>query len=115
MVCRSSGGTLIKVNGAELLKKMRANDDCWRLFQDYIKQKEATCRLRLNKIDHVFHKEPVVFSQEEIDAQAQRVKKEVVTFAPSPSKVVTQPPPSKMNQSMEEISAYTDQEIIKPI
>ena len=77
------------MNGAELLKKMRANEDCWRIFQDYIKQKEATFRVRLNKIDHVFHKEPVVFSQEEVDEQAHRVKKEVVCLTPSPTKVVS--------------------------
>jgi hypothetical protein len=58
------------VNGAELLKKMRAHDECWRLFQEYIKHKEVTARLRLSKIDHVFHKEPVVFSKEEAEVYA---------------------------------------------
>ena len=45
------------MNGPELLKKMRANEECWKLYQSYIAAKENTVRLRLHKIDHVFHKE----------------------------------------------------------
>lgn len=47
------------MNGLELLKKMRTNEECWRLFQNYIRNKEITMRLRLNKLDYVYHKEHV--------------------------------------------------------
>ena len=47
------------MNGLELLKKMRTNEECWRLFQNYIRNKETTMRLRLNKLDYVYHKEHV--------------------------------------------------------
>jgi len=97
VVCRSSGGTLLKINGAELLKKMRANEECWRLFQDYIKHKEATFRLRLSKIDHVFHKEPVIFSQKDIEEQAHRVRKEIVSLASSPVKATNCETSTKLN------------------
>lgn len=32
IICRSNNGVVIQMNGPELLKKMRANDDCWRIF-----------------------------------------------------------------------------------
>lgn len=32
IVCRSNLGTVIRMNGPELLKKMRANEECWKLF-----------------------------------------------------------------------------------
>lgn len=73
IVCRSNQGTVIRMNGHELLKKMRTNEECWKLFQRYIINKEAMVRLRLNKIDYVFHKEPVKFDQEEI-AKSQQSK-----------------------------------------
>ena len=47
------------MNGPELLKKMRANEECWRIFQNYIKNKEATMNARLMKIDYVFHKDQI--------------------------------------------------------
>ena len=59
IICRSNLGVVIQMNGLELLKKMRSNDECWRIFQNYIKNKEETVRARLQKLDHVFHKEKV--------------------------------------------------------
>lgn len=59
IICRSNIGVVIQMNGMELLKKMRSNDECWRIFQYYIKNKEDTVRSRLFKLDHVFHKEKV--------------------------------------------------------
>ena len=47
------------MNGPELLKKMRGNEDCWKIFLSYIQQKESVKRKRLNKLDYVFHKEPL--------------------------------------------------------
>ena len=47
------------MNGPELLKKMRGNQDCWKIFLSYIFQKESVKRKRLNKLDYVFHKEPL--------------------------------------------------------
>lgn len=49
------------MNGQELLKKMRGNEECWRIFTNYLKNKEETMRFRLSKLDYVFHKEPVKF------------------------------------------------------
>ena len=57
IVCRSNNGIVIQMNGPELLKKMKGNEECWRIFQNYIKNKENTTKTRLNKIDYVFHKE----------------------------------------------------------
>ncbi len=32
LICRSTEGLVIQMNGPELLKKMRSNDECWRIF-----------------------------------------------------------------------------------
>jgi hypothetical protein len=47
------------MNGLELLKKMRSNDECWRIFTNYVQNKEESAHSRLTKLDHVFHKEKV--------------------------------------------------------
>jgi len=52
------------MNGLELLKKMRSNEECWRIFQQYVSNKEETVRARLEKLDHVFHKEKVKITPE---------------------------------------------------
>lgn len=59
VICRSNTGVVIQINGPELLKKMRGNEDCWRIFLQYIQNKENVKRQRLNKLDYVFHKEPL--------------------------------------------------------
>ena len=59
VVCRSNTGVVFQMNGPELLKKMRGNQDCWKIFLSYIFQKESVKRKRLNKLDYVFHKEPL--------------------------------------------------------
>ncbi len=59
IICRSTVGVVIQMNGPELLKKMRGNEECWKIFQSYIQNKEMLKRQRLNKLDHVFHKEPI--------------------------------------------------------
>ena len=59
VICRSNTGIVIQMNGPELLKKMRGNEDCWKIFLSYIQQKESVKRKRLNKLDYVFHKEPL--------------------------------------------------------
>lgn len=55
------------MNGLELLKKMKSNDECWRIFQNYISIKEDTVKVRLNKLDHVFHKEKVKIEKGNLD------------------------------------------------
>lgn len=65
------------MNGPELLKKMKANDDCWQIFQAYIANKEKTTRMRLHKIDYVYHKEQVKIEAtlaEANNAMAQRTR-----------------------------------------
>jgi glycine/serine hydroxymethyltransferase len=47
------------MNGPELLKKMKGNDECWRIFQAYIQNKEQMMGSRLHKMDYVYHKQPV--------------------------------------------------------
>ena len=47
------------MNGVELLKKMKSNEECWNIFQNYIINKEQIMGSRLYKIDYVYHKEPV--------------------------------------------------------
>jgi CRP-like cAMP-binding protein len=32
IICRSAGGVLIQMNGIELLKKMKSNEECWNIF-----------------------------------------------------------------------------------
>jgi CRP-like cAMP-binding protein len=32
IICRSSSGVLISINGIELIKKMKSNEECWRIF-----------------------------------------------------------------------------------
>ena len=53
---------------------MKTNDDCWRIFQSYIQSKENVKRQRLNKLDYIFHKEPLNL-QDAIEEANKNLKK----------------------------------------
>lgn len=59
MVCRSNVGVVFCMKAPEFFRKLKAHDECWKIILNQVNIKEMLMARRMNKLDYVFHKEPI--------------------------------------------------------
>jgi hypothetical protein len=59
VVCRSNQGTVFCIKSHEFFRKLRSNEECWKIILNQVRNKEKQIGRRMNKLDYVFHKEAV--------------------------------------------------------
>lgn len=55
--CRSNQGFVFCIKTIEFFRKLRPNDECWKIILSQARTKEKSIYRRMKKLDHVFHKE----------------------------------------------------------
>lgn len=57
IICRSHQGTVFCIKSSEFFRKLRANDECWKIIISQVRNKDKQIGRRMNKLDLVFHHE----------------------------------------------------------
>ena len=57
LICRSNVGVVFCMRACEFFKKLRGNDDCWKLILKQVEVKEKETIARMRKLDRIFHEE----------------------------------------------------------
>ncbi|CDW81071.1 UNKNOWN [Stylonychia lemnae] len=57
IICRSNTGLTFAMRANEFFRKLKSNEECWKIILNQVLQKDNQMRSRMLKIDQVFHKE----------------------------------------------------------
>eukprot|EP00347_Sterkiella_histriomuscorum_P019194 403342576 len=57
IICRSNTGIVFAMKSQEFFRKLKPNEDCWKIILTQVLSKDKQMRMRMNKIDDVFHRD----------------------------------------------------------
>eukprot|EP00347_Sterkiella_histriomuscorum_P023290 403335214 len=57
IICRSNVGQVFAMKAQEFFRKLKPNEECWRVILGQVQLKDHQMKNRMSKIDYVFHKE----------------------------------------------------------
>ena len=57
VICRSNVGQVFAIKASEFLRRLKSNEECWKVILQQVQLKDQMMKNRLSKIDYVFHKE----------------------------------------------------------
>lgn len=58
VICRSGLGIVFCMKASEFFRKLKANEECWKIILRQVYQKDVSMYTRMNKIERVFHRDP---------------------------------------------------------
>jgi len=58
VICRSNQGVVFCMKTLEFFRKLKANEECWKIILHQVYQKDLQMHHRMSKIERVFHRDP---------------------------------------------------------